>query len=83
MKRRDLVDPFFDGPAHEPHQQVPGLVGLTLEEAVRAAGDAEYVSVRVTDLDSDQDEPAWTADFYRNRLNLALAGGKVVRAALF
>jgi len=46
------------------------------------ARSGDYVGWRVLDLDSDA-EWAWTFDFRPNRLNLAVAGGRVVKAALF
>ena len=82
MRGRELVDPVFDGPGHDPHVQVPELLGLTLDEARQATIPSGYIGIRVVDLDSDAEE-AWTFDFHPTRLNLATAQGKIVRAALF
>jgi hypothetical protein len=79
------VDDWF-----EAHPAALEFVGLSRDEAERAAAMAGIASVRVMDLDSDSrryretgQRVAYTADLRPTRLNLALVDGVVVRAAYF
>jgi len=82
--------PNWPGVWFDRHPSASEFVGLSREDAERAAATAGITSVRVIDPEQDErryketgERVAYTANLRPTRLNLAIEKGRVARAAFF